>query len=237
MVRPDTSTSSANSFLVPRFVRNLEAIGRCRGFFVSIHLKPVLEGRWWHQYGKVDHLIGYWRGTRRGFVGLKFAVPGFRVPLLGSEVIMRPNSPIRSGTIEVVDGKYMVFSPDFGRAPIRLEERGDVEVVTYEERIAYHGGLKALVAMGIPKERLTSPRTRRWSNGSAEESFGECHWEMRRQPDGSILYVVDTEAAETARQAAKAKYENMLRDDRDQADTKPQRPSYLTLVVDNDSRH
>jgi hypothetical protein len=249
MSEPEASSSKDQGLLVPGFVRNLEAIGKRRSFVTSIGIEPIYERR---IYEKVNHLVGRWRGTRRQFLGLKFAVPSFRVPLTGGEVLMHTNSTLRGGYSYIeVDGKNVLFLPDFGRVPVRIEDRGDIEVVEYEERIAYHGSIQALIAAGIPKQRLTLPRLRTWRDGSSNETFGECRWNMQRQPDGLIVYTVDTEEAQIARKTRAAERERQQRE-YDQVHTqmearraremaglpepiepKPPRPSYLRLVIDN----
>ena len=222
---------------VPNYIRSLEALAKRRGFVLG----PIVIAQVYVRGGlytrKVDNLVGEWHGTWRQFLSLKITVPSFRRPLLGGAMIAHSSSPVHAGYLES-EGKGVKFLPEFGPVPTGIEHRGEIEIVTYEERVAYHGSSKALIAAGIPRERLILPRKRWWRVGSSVESFGECRWEMRQQPDGSILYVVDTEKAELARNAEHAdflrsvgKHWYFLSDPEPVA--KPQRPSYLRLVVDN----
>jgi hypothetical protein len=200
--------------LVPKYVRALEALAARHGFAVApLRIEAVCD----YHYGLlVDHLVGQWRGTRRQFLALEFAAPGFHVPLKEGPVPMRASSPIRWGSL-AVDGKDVIFEPTFGPLPLRIEQRGELEVVHYQHRIAFHGSMPALIAAGIAEARLAPSLTRAWRRGSTEEPFGECRWEMRRQPDGSIVYVEDTPQAVIGRRAVQADVEKRLQACRDAA--------------------
>ncbi len=146
---------------------------------------------------------------------------------------MRASSPIRRGGL-AVDGKNVVFVPTFGPVPLSIERRGEVEVVHYRHRIAFHGPLQALIDAGIAKERLNPSRTRTWRRGSTDEPYGECRWDMHRQPDGSIVYVEDTPQGVIGRHAVQADVERRLQACRDSAlehwrwpQDPPPGPSYL----------
>jgi hypothetical protein len=241
MVEPNPTPRFVDQALVPRYVRALEALGARRGFSVSIAIAPV-QG----YERKVEHLVGEWRGSWRQFLSLKFTVLSFRRPLIGGAIVVRTNSPIRDGYVEM-DGKVVKFLPDFGPVPVGIQHSGVIEIIRYEERVAFHGSMAALIAAHVPKARLIPPPLRTWRAGSSKEPFGECRWSSRRQPDGSIVYTVDTEQAERARKARIVDGERRMQEyeqkcarwERERslepAATEPQRPSYLRLVVDHDS--
>jgi hypothetical protein len=182
---------AAPAILVPRFVRGLESLAQKKGFEVSIE-----------RFGRGDelHLVGAWRGTRRQFQSLKFAVSSFALPAASctKAVVMNRFSPVRAGRVDV-EGNEVLFTPDFGEVPERIEYRYDVEVAHYAKRIAYHGTIEALIALGIPKKRLKFSKTTPLRQGQSLESFGRCEWDARLQPDGTVLYRDDTELAERAR--------------------------------------
>ncbi len=187
--------------LVPRYIRAIEALGVRRGFSVDIRIetlglsnagrlsRPAAPGA--GEDLMLAHLVGEWRGSKKQFSSLKFTRLGGRIPMREGAVPMLASSPVLAGWIEV-HGNRVCFTPYFGLVPVRLENRGDVEVIHYLERIGFHGTVKALTAAGIAPERLTPTRSRNWRRGSTDEDFGECRWDMRCQPDGKVLYIEDT---------------------------------------------
>jgi len=240
MGEPNPKPRFVDQALVPRYVRALEALGSRRGLSVSIGIGYVLGYE-----GKAEHLVGEWRGSWRQFLSLKFTVLSFRRPLVGGAIAVRTNSPIRDGYVEM-DGTVVTFLPDFGPVPLGIEHRGPIEIIKYKERVAFHGSMRALIAAHVPKARLRPPRLRTCRDGLSKEPFGECRWSSRRQPDGSIVYTVDTEQAEIARRARLVDGERLMQEyeqkcarweparSLEPAATQAQRPSHLRLVVDND---
>jgi hypothetical protein len=187
--------------LVPRYVRALEELAMRRGLSVSIGVESIET--WQHgDHWMIDYLVGEWRGSLRQFLSLNFATIGCRIPLHRGEIIMRASSPVRSGTLEA-HGKSVLFKPQLAVAPVKLEQRGRVEVIDYDDRVAFHGTANALIGAGILEKRLTLRKlTRR--QGSADEPYGTCYWDMQRQPDGTILYTEDTPQGVLARKALRA---------------------------------
>jgi hypothetical protein len=227
MGNSDTSPAQAPALLVPRFVRGLELLAQKKGFAVSIAPVLVIPA---YQPGIAQseelHLVGTWRGTRRQFQSLRFAVSSFALPSASctKAVIMNRFSPVRAGRVDV-EGNEVLFTPDFGEVPASIEYRRDVEVAHYGKRITYHGTREALIDLGVNPKRLKVSKATPFRQGQCIESFGppihlraaathcvfgdgpevtlltprRCYWDARLQPDGTILYRDDTELAECER--------------------------------------
>jgi hypothetical protein len=127
----------------------------------------------------------------------------------------------------------VLFQIDFGPPDFTIADVAGVEIVSYADETLYHGTPAALVALGIERSRLPlqKKKTRSGRDWKAETQ----DWRSRRQPDGTIVYRIESPAALRRRRKSVVEgFANqglMVRPGRD-PDTKA-RPSHLRLVIDN----
>jgi hypothetical protein len=125
-----------------------------------------------------------------------------------------------------VTGDDVHYEIDSGPADyLPIGRRGGVEIIYAHELTTYHGTLDALLAIGIERNRLpTGQRGGRW---------GLCEvpsYASRRQPDGTIVYRVETQARADEK---RRKYEVFFGLVPQPAAAPPRPRPQLRLVVDN----
>lgn len=192
-------SSRSPLLLVPRAVRNMNAIGEAAGFKVTIG-----SGAPWPDRPGL-HLVSIWRGPMRAFRALTFLPaflmrrrhtggwitwPGWQFSIF--DALMR----VHRGGVELqVDGG--VIPNDISVLP------GGVEIAQYDEGgfTAYCGARDALIAAGVCKDRdfPTAKHHRRHSRWSLESPDSA----TVRYPDGVYVHWRETEAhAEAFRRKA-----------------------------------
>lgn len=234
-----TPQASAPPLEVPRFARNLNRLAEEKGLAVKVRTAA-------RDYGDLERrLWALWKGPTDTFYALGLLQPSQRLPLkegvlsIPSHVGPFPEYALLTGYLMVEDGTA-TWELDFGPADYELEQRGQIEVITYADETLYHGAPAALVAAGIDKRRVTLGK--RPSSASARFNYPHPAWRSRRQPDGTIVHRVESPSA-SARRLAKerleqqyaAEYRQSLSTSLDRPPTPAataQRP-YLRLVIDN----
>lgn len=199
------SESHSGPKVLPRFVRNLNALAEAHGFSTRMSVEPYSDSpklRLWAR----------WEGTKSQLISLGLLTPS-QQRLLTTDCDLNcfsvPHSarwlnPLIGGGLTVT-GDTVALDIDFGPPTYLLTEQQGVEVVTYPNDVLYHGTSAALIGAGIPAARLPSgKRLARQSYNSDEP-----RWRSRRQPDGLVVY-----CAETREQAARRqeKHEEEIRE-------------------------
>jgi hypothetical protein len=200
-----TAPQSASSTLppIPRYMRNLNRLAERTGLTVDVHVAPYTndpEVRLWSE----------WAGTEAQFRATGLFVPSQRFPM-GAGILEIPSSTLwvcclAKGSVDVT-GAIARWSIDCGPTLYSVEEKHGVEIITYAEEAIYHGSFEALLGAGVPRKRL--PSGKRNAKGNPHTPY----WGSRRQPDGTIVYRVQTEsgirrireAQETEKAAAEAR--------------------------------
>jgi hypothetical protein len=152
-----------------------------------------------------------WTGTETQFRATGLFVPSQRFPMGKGRLEVPAN--VRRDDYRLLGGEITVTGPtaaweiDCGPAMFAIAEKNGVEVVTYADELVYHGSLDALIAAGIPRERL--PAGNRTAKRSPCEKIGEykAKWVNRRHPDGLYVYRIETEAGVRRRREAAAAWE------------------------------
>jgi hypothetical protein len=152
-----------------------------------------------------------------------------RLNIPGGAGYYASNALVRGDVI--VNGNEVLFEIDFGPSEFTIADAAGVEIVSYADETLYHGAPAALMALGIERSRLPLQKkgARQGRYWSAEEQ-----WSSRRQPDGSIVYRVESPSALRRRRSEVQGYAERLQlvSARREPETKA-RPSHLRLVIDN----
>lgn len=207
---------------VPRHIANLNALAELHGLKVRLTVEP-------YENDPKVALFAEWSGPAGNLLAMLRPMlrPSYHLPLAQG----RLNVPDRVVTLlegdVAVTGDQVTYTVDFGPADFTVSDLGAVEVIAYAHERAYHGSIEALIAVGIPRDRL--PTGKRAGKHSSRDWHG-CveQWSSRRQLDGSVVYRVDTAAGLRRRR----EYAQALYDDGAVAAPPPAR-SHLRLVVDN----
>lgn len=211
---------------VPRYIGNLNELAVSAGLTVEMAVEPCSNRLW-----------SKWRGAQAAFLALVQPVASYRLPLSrgrlnipGGAGYYATNALI-SGDV-TVSGNDVLFEIDFGPVELSIADAAGVEIVSYADETLYHGAPAALIALGIERARLPLQRkgARRGWDWKAETPT----WSSRRQPDGSIVYRVESPAALRRRRAEHEEFveqRQMMLPGR-VAEAKA-RPSHLRLVIDN----
>jgi hypothetical protein len=181
-------------------------------------------------------LCSRWRGARDAFLALVQPVASYRLPLSQGQLNIPGGSgyysynALISGTV-VVTGDTVLYEIDFGPAAFTIADAGGVEIVSYADETLYHGAPAALMALGIERSRL--PLKKRATRSFREWEAKTEDWSSRRQPDGSIVYRVESPSALRRRRSGVEEYAEQRGIVLGTEPAKPARPSHLRLVVDN----
>lgn len=164
-------------------------------------------------------LVSTWSGPARLFAKTGLFTPAqcraFESPTVISRFVSNPLlSPCalhHRHELTVFTGRatgtaeHIRCTVNLGPLPLQIEMRGAVEIATGPDTTAWHGSAADLIAAGIPRDRLPlakqsgkTDRRRLWmidedSLRSQQETLRQ--WAARRQPDGSIVYRVETAEA------------------------------------------
>jgi hypothetical protein len=182
---------------VPRHIANLNALAEQHGLAVQLVVEPYTDNpelRLWAR----------WSGPRAAFLDLVQPVASYRLPLSRGTLNVPGGAGHYSRTalvsgVVTVEADNVVFEIDFGAPEVSIEQQGDVEIARSANEITYHGTSEGLIAVGIPRERL--PTGKRPAKGGYcnvlkdAEWYSRPEWHSRRQPDGSILYRIESPAA------------------------------------------
>jgi hypothetical protein len=205
---------------IPQYIGNLNTFAVNAGLTVEIAAEP---------YGNAPEirLWSKWRGTQATFLAIVQPIASYRLPLSrgrlnipGGAAYYAPRALI-SGDV-IVSGNEVLFEIDFGPMEFTIADVAGVEIVSYADDTLYHGVPEALMNLGIERSRLPLQKKggrqgRYWSD--------EEQWSSHRQPDGSIVYRVESPSALRRQRSVMAS-----------AEREPEptvRPSHLRLVIDN----
>jgi hypothetical protein len=119
-----------------------------------------------------------------------------------------------------VSNDQVVWDIDFGPMLYSIEQRGDVEIVTYPWELVFHGSAEALMGAGIARKHLPTGERVSKSTYDTTAEHPEPRWRARRQQDG--LYVYRRESDEVCRirceqEAARRRELEQLREREEQA--------------------
>lgn len=238
---------------LPSYIRGLNTWAESFGLRVEIGVYPYdndPELRLWAK----------WSGTRAQLLGLIAPIPSYRLPLSRGRLVV-PKGPhaarmhrLLEGDV-TVDGDQVALEIDFGPPAYTLLSHDGVETIAYAEETMHHGSIEALLAMGVSRDRLPTKRRRRRGHDGQEwvvDHHGHGYkfsagWDSIMQPDGQVLYRVDTPLRVKRREAEwqgylqeqerrGGQYRRMHASSDEAQASAPAvavRPSYLRLVVDN----
>jgi hypothetical protein len=231
---------------VPTFVRNLNALAEAAGMRVRLETEPY-EGE------TEVRLWSVWEGSKAQFASLQLFTPrqlmllpigAYRtkgtpisVPSLG----YTPESSLLAGSMHC-DRESVIWHIDSGAWPCTIEQRDELEIVTYPAAVTYWGTPEALASFGIDRKRLPLGKfggKRQW--GYPDDQLW---WAARRHPDGTVRYHIETEERMRQRQQERKRWlkengyeENAQPPPEGTRPTRPEaprsRPDWLRLVVDN----
>jgi hypothetical protein len=218
---------------LPRFIENLNSLALAHGLTVTMAVEP-------YENDPEIRLWGKWSGTRAQLLEIVQPVRSYHLPLACGQLTVPGGAgycanPLITGTVRV-DGDQVLYEVDFGPSDFSISEAAGVEIITSRKEIAYHGTAAALLAVGVDRSRLPL----RKGSGKRGTGYGGVEWwSSRRQPDGSIVYRVESPAALRARRAERKEWERSTRravlgGTAPATAAPPRRPSHLRLVVDND---
>jgi hypothetical protein len=215
---------------IPRYIGNLNALAVDAGLTVEMEVGP-------YSNGSEIRLWSNWRGAQATFLALVQPVASYRLPLSrgrlnipGGAGYYAPNALV-SGDV-IVSGTDVLFQIDFGPPEFTIADAAGVEIVSYADETLYHGSPAALMALGIERSRL--PLQKKKTRGGRDWKGETQEWRSRRQPDGSIVYRVESPTALRRRRSGFEEYADRMQmgSPRRVAETKA-RPSHLRLVIDN----
>jgi hypothetical protein len=238
---------------LPRYVRNLNAWAESFGLGVEMGVYP-------YDNDPEERLWAKWSGSRGQLLDLVAPVPSYRLPLRRGHLVVprgaqsaRPHCLL--GGDVTVDGDQVALEIDFGPPVYTLANHNGIETITYAEEILHHGSREALLAMGVHRDCLPTPNRRRREYDGVEferEASGEltgrfthcAGWYSVAQPDGQVLYCVDTSLKTRRLQADEDERARTRAHWYPRPATQPApvpvatpvqqaRPSHLRLVVDN----
>lgn len=246
--------ASRTATVLPRYVSLLNLQAARAGLRVSTPRVDCLD--MWTDAPPEERLLVDWTGPSSAFAATGFLTPcQLRIltyPIKREHFLSVPQTnnrhARRSTTLSLLLG-YIAGSPDrlrwivdFGPAPLATSLRGEVEVSTSLQHVNRHGTAEALMADGVPAQRLPTGK-RSVQNGESKRMVGErpnLHWEAlrwwgcRRFPNGTFLYREDSAQALAMRQRECDEDNEPWPTSRSSLETKPARSrSHLTLVVDN----
>ena len=190
--------SPIEPLLLPRHMAALNAIAAKQSLSVVVTVESY-EGE------TARNILARWSGTREQLfaVGL-FTPTQQRLPLSRGTIIV-PSSvnwhryPLLRGYVSV-DGPNVVYEVNFGPVPRQIEARGDIEVCLYDDGASYHGSADALIHLGVCNASQLPLGRVRWNRDHPKGPFYEGQkWFSRRQPDGTFLHWLESEAARQKR--------------------------------------
>jgi hypothetical protein len=221
---------------LPRFIENLNAMAREHGMTAEMFVEPYSDHPEIRLWAK-------WRGTREQLLALAKPVRSYHLPLSrgslyipGGSQYYAPKSLL--GGIVSVNGDEVLFEVDFGPSDFTVADIAGVEVISYVDEVLYHGPPAALIGLGIERARL--PMGKRGARSGYDYKATWPTWSARRQPDGTILYRVESPAGLRRRRKEHEEPDRQARirmvlglATTSSAPTKPPRPSHMRLVVNN----
>jgi hypothetical protein len=182
--------------LVPRHVRNLNAIAERNGLAVEMTVEECEDAP---EEGL--HLFAVWVGTREQLFAtrlisehqqrrIQVAIRRFDLVVPSSTPWYR--TPMLDGWVSC-DGERCTAALDFGEAPIAIQFEGDVEVTTCKSGRWCNGTAAAIARLIDPRRIPTGKRATR-SSGPWDDHLEAGvvkharQWTCRRMPDGEICY-------------------------------------------------
>lgn len=198
--------------LIPRFVRNLNAIAERCGMRTSVSIGQIpqewripSESLGDYSWARGDVVLSFWEGSVAELHSTNLLLPSYRIPLSVGWISFPTTSihrvgierPVAAGFVHV-SGKSARVELYCGPLPLGLSEVGGVQVIDYAEALAYHGEGRALVNGGICTARQIPGK-----NPSRQEKDDPAlrHWFTRRQPDGTYVHYVEQDDVYIARMA------------------------------------
>jgi hypothetical protein len=203
--------------IIPKFVKDLNALGQQMGFAVTVGFAPVLDEEFPRQ-----GIVSTWRGPRLAFL----CFPDFvrRGVEKVDDRMVWPNGsdgrhPVIYGIVTRL-GDQVEIQMSGGEVPISIEKNGDVEIIEYATETAYHGQFKTLFSRGyaIPDQ---FPQRGEWARSNEEDTdngrWAAIQWSTTRCFDPRIdpcyIHRVETQ---NARENRVSTY--LLADDPDELD-------------------
>lgn len=186
---------------LPRHMAALNAIAERCGLSVKVVVEPYEDEK------TSDIIFSRWSGTKEQLfaVGL-FTSSQQRLPINRGAIIVPStinwnHRPLLRGYISV-EGSKVIYEVDFGPVPAQVVTRGDLEVCMYENGASYHGPAESLIHQGVCEASQLPLGKKRWNRDHPHGIHYEGpRWYSRRQPDGTILHWLETEAARQKRLA------------------------------------
>ena len=195
----DVSRRSASNrpVLVPGYVENLNAIARMHGLRVSaarIIREEVPQGggvmKW------EEHLAVDWQGTGAQLRSLGWILPSWSFPVAtarGPGCRRLDTKWGVGGYVHVpVNEDDVTFAINHGDVPLKIAASAGVETISMDWCTEHHGTQAALIAAGIADAQRLSGKKPFKSNGQDSD---EPRWWRLLQPDGTVVFGIETDLA------------------------------------------
>ena len=185
---------------LPRHMAAFNALAERHGLIVEVVIEPY-DGE------TADNIFARWTGTKEQLFAVGLFTPSQqRLPINRGAIIVPStinwdHRPLLRGYISV-EGSKVIYEVDFGPVPIQVVTRGDLEVCVYENGASYHGTAEALIHQGVCDASQLPLGKVRWNRDHPHGiDYEGPRWYSRRQPDGTFLHWLETEAARQKRVA------------------------------------
>lgn len=184
----NTPESAPVAVRVPRFVQNLNTLAGLHGLTARVYVDHYTDDA-----QKKPILFADWRGTESQLRSFPLVPSRWRLPVTTGQLTIGDvwwRHPVMRGHV-TVNPTDLLYRLDFDEVPRSIAERDGVEVIEYADEIAYHGSREALIAAGIDCKRI--PAGKRGARSGYNAGIPDFY--TRRQPDGSYVYWLQTDAA------------------------------------------
>jgi hypothetical protein len=210
----NVSHAPARPIFVPRYIENLNATARAHGLCVSaarIVREEVPQGggvmKW------EEHLAVDWRGTGAQLRSLGWMLPSWSFPV----ATVRGPGYKRLDTRWGVDGYVhvplnedeVIFAINHGDVPLRILASDGVETIALDWCTEYHGTEASLIGAGVADAQRLGGKRPRKTNGSYPD---EPRWWRLLQPDGTIIFGIETDLAWSGRKKENERLEQSHRE-------------------------
>jgi hypothetical protein len=184
--------------LVPTHIENLNATARAHGLVVSasrIVREEALVGYQRHSTtNDVEHLVTDWRGTGAQLRSLGWILPSWSFPVATTRgpgcKRLETKWGVGGYAHVPVNAEEVIFEIDHGEVPLGISASDGVETVSFGWCAEHHGTKATLIAAGIADaQRLGGTRPRKTNGGYPDEP----RWWRLLQPDGTIVFGIETD--------------------------------------------
>jgi hypothetical protein len=182
--------------LVPRYVRNLNALAeRCGMVTRNFARAPKDED-------ELPTLRGEWQGTTAQLVSTGLFAESMVERMLGLRQHSRfvssrgssshPELGVVVGNVAPTEDGGIVYEINFDELPRAIRSEGTIEILEYQDWTGFHGLPADLLASGRCTARQMPKRRDAISDSQRTDNPGR-KFRSRRQPDGAVLVLIETD--------------------------------------------